>query len=51
VSDKKRYRSAITGRFVKVSQGIKHSATTVAETIKLKSKPVEPEVKDEPDGG
>ena len=34
----KRYRSAITGRFVKAAQALKHAAITVAETVKLKKK-------------
>jgi hypothetical protein len=35
---KKRYRSAITGRFVRAKDALKHAATTVAETVKLKKK-------------
>lgn len=34
----KRYRSAITGRFVKMAEALKHAATTVAETVKIKKK-------------
>lgn len=34
----KRFRSAITGRFVRAKDALKHAATTVAETVKLKKK-------------
>ena len=36
----KRYRSAITGQFVKKDYAIKHPKTTVSETIKERTKPI-----------
>lgn len=36
---KKRFRSAITGRFVKLLEALKHPKTTIAETVKLRKSP------------